>query len=141
MRFAILILPWLELLTLIQLGIETSALTAIVYVFVTLLIGITLLQRQGRGMFERLRQAQDGRMLGPQILVDDMALGFAGLLLVIPGMISDFTALVILIGPIRRRLFRILWGRSVSVPAPGETARTPETIEGEYRRIDGDDNS
>ena len=80
-------------------------------------------------------------MPGPQILVDDMALGFAGLLLVIPGMISDFTALVILIGPIRRGLFRMLWARSVSVPASAETARPPETIEGEYRRIDGDDNS
>ena len=29
MRFIILLLPWLELFTLIQLGINTSALTAI----------------------------------------------------------------------------------------------------------------
>ena len=33
MRFAIMLLPWLELLTLIELGILTSALTALAIVF------------------------------------------------------------------------------------------------------------
>ncbi len=55
MRFAIIILPWLELFTLIELGVKTSALTALAYVFATLLLGIAILQRQGRGMFERLQ--------------------------------------------------------------------------------------
>ena len=89
MRIFLLMLPWLELFTLIQLGIHTSALTAMLYVLVTLILGIMILQRQGRGMFERLRQAQEGRTIGPELFLDDMAMGFAGLLLMIPGMISD----------------------------------------------------
>ena len=40
MRLFILLLPWLELFTLIQLGIETSALTAIAYVLGTLVLGV-----------------------------------------------------------------------------------------------------
>ncbi len=36
MRLLILLLPWLELFSLIKLGVETSALTALLYVFVTL---------------------------------------------------------------------------------------------------------
>ena len=48
MRLLIALLPWLELFTLIQLGIETSALTAIGYVLLTLLLGIVILQWQGR---------------------------------------------------------------------------------------------
>ena len=38
MRFIIMLLPWLELFTLIQLGIETSALTALGYVLFTLCV-------------------------------------------------------------------------------------------------------
>ena len=46
MRFFFMLLPWLELFTLIQLGIETSALTAIFYVLATLTLGVLVLRRQ-----------------------------------------------------------------------------------------------
>ena len=55
MRLLIMLLPWLELFTLIELGIHTSALAALGYVLFTLLLGMAILQRQGQGMFERLR--------------------------------------------------------------------------------------
>ena len=48
-------------------------------------------------MSQRLRQAQDGRIIGPELLLDDMAMGFAGLLLMIPGMITDLLALVVMV--------------------------------------------
>jgi UPF0716 protein FxsA len=137
-RIALLLLPWLELFTLIELGIKTSALTAVAYVFVTLFLGLAILQRQGQGLFERLRQAQDGRVVGPQLLMDDMAMGFAGLLFMFPGMITDVVALITLVGPLRRRLARALLGPG-SVTQPSERAREgSETIEGEFRRIDDD---
>ena len=47
MRLILMLLPWLELFTLIQLGIETRALTAIAYVLGTLALGLLGLQRQG----------------------------------------------------------------------------------------------
>ena len=72
MRLFIALLPWLELFTLIQLGIKTSALTALLYVLATFLLGAAVLRRQGMGMFERLRQAQEGRIIGRELLVDDM---------------------------------------------------------------------
>ena len=98
MRLIVMLLPWLELFTLIQLGIETSALTALLYVLATLVLGMVVLRRQGMQLFERLRDVQQGRVLGSQLLVDDMAVGFAGLLLIFPGMISDVAALVVMIG-------------------------------------------
>ena len=119
MRFFIMLLPWLELFTLIQLGIETSALTALAYVFGTIFLGILVLQRQGQGMFERLRETQEGRILGPQLLLDDMAMGLAGLLLIIPGMITDFAALIVMVGPLRRRLARWVMGPQPEPYAPG----------------------
>ncbi len=136
MRLFIILLPWLELFTLIELGIKTSALTALGYVLVTLLLGLAILQRQGQGMFERLRQSQEGRILGPRMLVDDMALGLAGLLLMIPGLITDLAALIVVIGPLRRRLAAWLLGPQPEPYAPDRDATGHLTIEGQYRRVD-----
>lgn len=138
MRFLFLLLPWLELFTLIELGIRTSALTAIGYVLLTVVLGLAILQRQGRGMFERLRAGQDGRIVGPQLLLDDMSLGLAGLLLMFPGMISDAAALIVMIGPLRRRLLRAVQGPQPEVYVPERDAGGHETIEGDYRRLDDD---
>ena len=139
MRFVIMLLPWLELFTLTQLGIETSALTAIAYVLATVAIGVIVLQRQGQGMFERLRQAQEGRVIGPQLLLDDMAMGLSGLLLIIPGMITDIAALVVMIGPLRRRIAGWLYGPQPEPYAPQRDVGEHTTIEGTFRRVDGDD--
>ena len=136
MRFAIMLLPWLELFTLIELGIKTSVLTALAYVFATLVLGVAILQRQGRGMFEQLRQAQNGRIIGPQLLFDDMAMGFAGLLLIIPGMVTDIVALIVMIGPLRRRLVRAVLGSQPEAYIPERDADKHDTIEGVFRHID-----
>ena len=139
MRFAFLLLPWLELLTLIELGIQTSALTAIGYIAMTAIVGLGILQRQGRELFERLRTRQDGHIVGPQLLVDDMFLGLAGLLLVFPGMITDCIALLVIIGPVRRRLLRAIGGSQPEVLGPEQDAGGGATIEGDFRRLDDDE--
>lgn len=139
MRLILLLLPWLELFTLIQLGIETSALTALGYVLVTLLLGMALLRRQGRGIFENLRQSQRTGVLGQQLLLDDMALGVAGLLLMFPGLLTDVAAVVVILGPLRRRAVRWLFGPPPEHYDPGRDTQSRETLEGSYRRLDDDD--
>ena len=144
MRLFLLLLPWLELFTLIQLGVATSALAALAYVFLTYVAGLALLRLQGRDLFNRLREAQEGRLFGPQIFVDDMAVGLAALLLMVPGLITDTLALLVLIGPLRRRLSRWLFGAPADEDpyGPGHTARDwrhDATIEGDYTRVDDDD--
>jgi UPF0716 protein FxsA len=140
MRFVLMLLPWLELFTLIELGIETSALTAIAYVFFTLFLGVAILRWQGRDMIERLRQqGQSGQIIGPELFLDDMAMGFAGLLLIVPGMITDFIAVIVMIGPLRRRLARAVFGPQATVQRTGSSSGSHETIEGVYRHVDDDD--
>lgn len=136
MRLIFTLLPWLELFTLIQLGIKTTAFTALLYVLVTLVIGMAVIRRQGVGMMERLRASRDGSILGPELLVDDMALGLAGLLLVFPGMISDFAALIVIIGPLRRRIASWFFPKPAQPYAAERDETENTTIEGEFRRID-----
>mgnify|MGYP003381108727 CR=1 FL=1 len=140
MRLFVLLLPWLELFTLIQLGVATSALTAIAYVFFTLILGMAILQRQGQGMFERLRQSQQGRLVGPELLLDDMALGLAGILLMIPGLLSDFAAVIVVIGPLRRRVASWIGGPKPEPYAPERDSGEQVTLEGQFHRVD-DENS
>ena len=136
MRLMLLALPWLELFTLIQLGIETSALTAVFYVLVTFFLGVTVIKRQGMGMFQQLREAQEGKVFGPALLRDHMAVGLAGLLLLFPGMISDVVALLVMIGPIRRTIVR-WWGGDTPPPyAPDNRGAKDDAIEGEFTRVD-----
>lgn len=141
MRWIIILLPWLELFTLIQLGVETSALTALGWVLLTLVLGILLLQKQGEGMFRRLRETQQGFVISPGWLMDDMAVGLAAVLLMVPGLITDALAVLVMIGPLRRRLARALGGgRRPSAAGPdsrdGAPGRGPTTLEGDYRRLD-----
>ncbi len=140
MLIVFLLLPWLELFTLIQLGIETSALTALAYVFLTFFAGLFVLRMQGMGMFNRLRELQEGRVLGQQMLLDDMAVGMAGLLLMFPGMISDLAAVLVMIGPLRRRIARWLAGPQPEPYAPQQDQSSPTTIEGDFRRVNDSQN-
>ncbi len=141
MRFFLLLLPWLELFTLIQLGVKTSALTALLYVLATFFLGLVVLRKQGMEMVQRLRDANEGRVLGPELLMDDMAVGLAGLLLLVPGLITDIAAVLVMVGPLRRRLARALAGPRPEVYRPERDPHSQVTLEGQYRRVDPDDSS
>ena len=118
--------------------------TALLYVLATFVLGLSVLRKQGEGVVRRMREQQmSGRMMGPELLMDDMAMGLAGVLLLIPGLVTDFAAVVVMIGPLRRRV--VAWlkpGASASFHtsshhAPGaDRPHENVTIEGDYRRMD-----
>ena len=156
MRFLLFTYPWLELLSLIQLGVETNALFAIGWVFLMFLLGGAMIQRVGAASIVRLREAQRSGVLPQSLLVDDMALVAAALLLIVPGLVSDFFAMVVLIGPLRRGLSRAVFGARETGIAFGyrdaysnstngkrrqsEDAQPRQvTLEGEFTHIDESD--
>lgn len=151
MRWFFLLLPWIELFTLIQLGVRIGALQALLYVFATFLLGLTILRAQGMEIVGKLRTAQSGGVIPAQLLADELALGLAGLLLIIPGLITDAFAVLVLFGPARRRVFAALGGTARGSKARGSSANASDRvgpdgrgsqpgpgdpIEGEYRRLD-----
>ena len=158
MRFILLAYPWLELLSLIQLGTETSAFTALLYVAAMIFLGITLMRVAGMAGLAQLQSAQRSGVLIQTALLNDMAMIVAGILLIIPGLLSDLLAVVTLIGPLRRLLFG-RWvsrvsatqgtftagqsgtSRSYGSASSPMSANDPDgvTLEGEFRRVDNDD--
>ena len=149
MRLLLLFYPWLELLSLIQLGIETSAMVPLLWVLSMFMLGAALIKRVGTASVLRLREAQQSGVLQQSLFLDDVAVAVAALLLMIPGLISDFFAIVVLIGPLRRFLARLLTGKlgsqssasgrhnSASTPG-GSNFRSSGVYEGEYQDISED---
>lgn len=146
MRWVFLLLPWIELFSLIQLGSRIGALQAVVYVFLTFVLGMTIIRQQGMEILGKLSAAQSGQLVPAQLLVDELALGLAGVLLMIPGLVTDTMALLVLFGPLRRRVMTALRGSApVSGPsgdaAAGQDNRyrgNNDPLEGEFRRLDDD---
>ena len=147
MNWFFFLFPWLELFTLIQLGVETSALTALAWVLATMAIGIVMIRRQGLNMIRQIQRDSESGIITPRFLGDDLAVVTSGLLLVIPGLITDCLALLVLIGPLRRGLLRMGPARyrteaHFTVKSGGsapESASKPQdnvTIEGDFRRLD-----
>ena len=149
MRLLLLFYPWLELLSLIQLGMETSAMVPLLWVLAMFMLGAALIKRVGTASVLRLREAQQSGVLQQSLFLDDVAVAVAALLLMIPGLISDFFAVVVLIGPLRRFLARLLTGKlssqssasgrhnSASMPS-GSNFRSSGVYEGEYQDISED---
>ena len=142
MNWLIFLFPWLELWTLIQLGVETSALTAIGWVFLSLVLGVTLIRRQGLTMIRQLQAENESGLITPRLLGDDLAVITSGLLLMVPGLITDCMALIVLIGPLRRGLLKLGPSRYrteahfTTRTRPGQAPEHKVTIEGDFRRID-----
>jgi UPF0716 protein FxsA len=137
MRWILLLLPWIELFTLIRLGASIGAFATLLYVFVTFMLGVALMRLQGMEMLARLREAQLGWSVPPRAMIDEMALGLGGLLLAIPGLVTDTLGVVMLVGPLLRRLT----GGNGQRPPPTDFGRPPgrdDPLEGEFRRLDDD---
>lgn len=147
MRWILLLLPWVELYTLIQLGSRIGALATLAYVFLTLVLGVSILRLQGMEIIARLRSAQAGGIVMERLLADDLAVGLAGVLLLVPGLVTDALAVMVLVGPLWRRLtgrHRRAGGDGWQRPGGGPFSASrggggpDDPIEGDFRRLDDD---
>ena len=149
--------PLLELAVLIKVGQAIGFWSTVLLLALTSAVGGYIVYRQGLSAARRaMAAAAEGR---PPVepVVDSVLLTLAGMLLLLPGLISDVVALLLLVPPVRRALARWALSRlfvatdlnaaSHSAGAAGEaSARGPSgprrapgegiVIEGEWERID-----
>jgi UPF0716 protein FxsA len=92
--------------------------------------GILVLRREKLALFAQLRRAAAGQEIHVLQLPDRALRAVAGLLLIIPGFVSDAAALLLLIPQLRQWLIR----RFSAKFSPGAAGST--IIEGDFRRVD-----
>jgi len=102
MKWLLFLYPWLELWSLIELGGQTAPLVSLAWVLAMVMLGGAMIRWAGRNSLQRLAQASAGGTLPQQLLLGDFAVILSGLLLAIPGLVSDLLAALILITPLRR---------------------------------------
>ncbi len=106
-----LALPLVEIALFIVVGRAIGLFPTLALVILAAIAGGLLLRQQGMGVVERLRNNVSAGTIPGRAMFDTMLIGLAGLLLILPGFLSDAMALLLLLPPLRDRLFSALAGR------------------------------
>ncbi len=133
----IIAFPLLELYVLIKAGGMLGAIPTIALVVFSAVLGALLLRWQGWVALQRVRATLARGELPARELLDGLFVLISGVLLLIPGFISDFLGLLCLIPAVRRILVRTVMPTPPRTPdnrqaAPASGGRGPRVIEGEY---------
>ncbi|TNI57209.1 FxsA protein [Aeromonas dhakensis] len=143
----------LELTVMIEVGSVIGALPTVGLLILTAVLGSSLVRSEGiKTLFNAQQKMQQGEMPGREVM-GGMMLALAGLLLTIPGFVTDFFGILLLQPWLRNKLadkligsnqFRMQMGGFQSrqqpfdeVPGsdqPGQSPRAGTTIEGEFER-------
>jgi UPF0716 protein FxsA len=125
----LLVATIVELAVLIAVGHAIGVLATIGLLILTSLVGTALLRREGARTLGAFVEALRARRPPHRELLDGMLITAAGVLVVVPGFVSDVLGLLLLLPPIRalvrRRILRSASRRTPARYAPGDV------IEGE----------
>lgn len=159
MGFLLLILviglPLAEIFVFIQVGEAIGAMPTIVLTVATAVFGVMCVRWQGLGVLMRLHAAPSTGEPPAVPLLEGALIALAGVLLLIPGFLTDAAGLILLLPPARNAIATALARRSRGYsmgarrrpggpgdPGPGQGARPgqrpPPVIDAEAREVDPD---
>jgi UPF0716 protein FxsA len=138
--FLFILIPTLELYTMISVGSEIGAFKTILLVFLTAMIGGFLVRKQGMSVATKA-QASLARGEQPALeIIEGFTLMIAGAMLLLPGFITDCLGFLLLIPPIRKILIlSYIKTKIVSAASQSTTQQTTSQaniIEGTCKRED-----
>jgi UPF0716 protein FxsA len=129
--------PLVELYVLIEVGSGIGALPTILLSIFTAVLGGWLVRYQGLSVLFRVQRMLDAGEVPAIEVLEGAVLLTTGILLLLPGFITDGLGFLVLIPPVRRALILAFLGRR-GVMRPGVRPDSPKAadryIEGEYRR-------
>lgn len=135
-----LLLPLGEIACFILVGRRIGLMPTLSLVVLSGVAGIVLMRIQGLGVLTRLkRSGQDGGAPGKELL-DAAMIMIAGILLLIPGFISDVVGLALFLPPVRTLLWNRLMRNIVVVDIGGMRPGQGQPQTGPQRTIDLDEN-
>ncbi|GAB3483736.1 FxsA family protein [Marinomonas epiphytica] len=105
MRFALLLfilVPIVEMTVLIQVGSEIGSLPTIAMVFLTAIVGVGLIRKQGLETSQKAQMKIQQGQLPAAEMAEGVMLLFAGLCLLIPGFVTDALGALFLVPPLRK---------------------------------------
>lgn len=126
------LLPIVEMYLLIRVGSFLGAWPTILIVLAAGAAGIAILRRQGPVALNRVLARMQSGEVPARELAEGTLLALAGLLLLVPGFVTDVAGILLLVPDLRRQVVARLVGRSF---ADGRASGDePVVIEGEFER-------
>ena len=133
--FFFILLPFVEIYTLIVVGNYIGAFNAILLTILTGIIGLYLLRNQGIRSLINLRSNPKGFDPTADNILKTLFTPIGGFLILIPGFVTDFLGLLILLPLTRIFLIGIIFSYIGSLNNNQMNKKTNEDwIEGEYKK-------
>ena len=102
--FGFILWGWAEMSLFIYIGSEIGGLLTLLGVFITAIIGLSLLKIQGLAVMIRVRSDLTHGRAPVGSIVDSIALAFGGILMLIPGYVTDSIGILFFV-PVLRTIF------------------------------------
>ena len=128
-KYILFLLPIIELIIFIEIGSLIGSFSVILSIFITIFLGYYLIKRKLRGIGLTLFNIGNIQNLYEQYTNNIYSI-LAGILLIVPGYLTDVAGLVILLPFFRPKLSRIFKQRYE------EKSSKNNVIEGDYRDND-----
>ena len=133
--FIIIFLPFVEIYTLIVVGNYIGSFNAILLIILTGIIGLYLLRNQGIRSLINLRSNPKGFDPTADNILKTLFTPIGGFLMLIPGFITDFLGLLILLPLTRIFLIGLIFSYIGSLNNnPMNKKSNEDWIEGEYKK-------
>lgn len=137
-------IPLTELYFLIQVGAEIGAIPTITLTVFTAVLGGMMVRVQGFSTLLRVRDALSREEMPALEILEGAVLLVTGVMLLLPGFITDAIGFILLVPPIRRALLLYflkhsgILQRQPPFRQPEQNKENTRVIEGEFRQVDDD---
>jgi len=135
---AFIVVPIVEIYVIVQVGHAIGFLNTFGLLLIFSIGGAWLARHEGFFVIQRVRERLDRGELPGKELLDGLLVLTGGILLLVPGFVTDAVGLVVLFPP-TRALFRRLLQRRFTVYVGGPWPRGPQGPRGPSSTGNGDD--
>jgi UPF0716 protein FxsA len=132
----LLIVPFVEIYVFVQVATWIGVLDAMGLLLLISLVGVCIVWKQGASAWRRIRNDLATGKVPGAALIDGGLIFLAGVLLIIPGYVSDACGLLLLIPPVRagvrgllRRRYTVQVSESPATWSPGPSPGDPPAID------------
>jgi UPF0716 protein FxsA len=132
----LLVIPFVEIYVFVQVATWIGVLDALGLLLLISLIGVCIVWKQGASAWGRIRNDLATGKVPGAALVDGGLIFLAGVLLIIPGYVSDACGLLLLVPPVRagvrgmlRRRYTVRASESTATWSPGGPPSDPPAID------------
>jgi UPF0716 protein FxsA len=134
---SILLIPVIEIYLLIKIGSQIGAITTILLIFTTAIVGIYYAKYEGLNTLKSGFAQLSKNEMPTYEMISGAAIALAALLLIIPGFATDVIGFLIIF-PITRRLIFIKFNNKLK-SNKSKYEEKKDFIDGEFEDIENDD--